>query len=124
MLTMRTLLSAFIILLAFSNIGYSQENEKLFAMIYSKGNAWNENIATSEQAYFKAHTRHLQRLRKQGKILMGGRYSNLGFMILKAEDAEKAEMITKQDSSVVGGTFKVELFEFHPFYSGCIGTTK
>nr|WP_299383087.1 YciI family protein [Allomuricauda sp.] len=124
LLNMRTLIASFLMVLAFSNMGYSQESEKLFAMIYSKGPTWNENISTAEQAYFKAHSQHLQKLRKEGKILVGGRYSDLGFMILKVEDASMAERITKQDSSVVAGTFKVELFEFHPFYSGCVGKTK
>ena len=121
---MRRSISSFILVLTISSMGYAQENEKLFAMIYSKGKGWNENIATSEQAYFKAHSLHLQNLRKQGKILVGGRYADLGFMILKAEDAKEAESITKQDSSVVSGTFKVELFEFHTFYTGCVGSTK
>ena len=124
MANMRKILSVLTIAFAFSSTGYAQENEKLFAMIYSKGKEWNEKVPASEQAYFKDHSLHLQRLRKQGQIIVGGRYSDVGFMILKAEDAIKAKKITKQDSSVVKGTFKVELFEFQPFYNGCIGKTE
>jgi len=101
-------------------MAYAQESEKLFAMIYSKGEAWNENISTSEQAYFEEHGMHLQNLRKLNKIVIGGRYSDFGFMLLKASNITEAESITKQDISVENGTFKVELFEFEPFYSGCI----
>jgi len=103
------------IALTFSSIGYAQENEKLYAMIYSQGNQWNENISTSEQAYFKEHSLHLQNLRKEGKILIGGRYSDFGFMILKANSMKDAKLITQKDASVVNGTFKVELFEFQTF---------
>lgn len=110
-----------ILVLTFSDIGHSQEKQKLYAMIYSKGTQWNEKVSTSEQAYFNEHSLHLQNLRKLKKILIGGKYSDFGFMILKAENIKEAELITKQDSSVIKGTFKVELFEFQPFYNGCIG---
>ncbi|MCW9037276.1 YciI family protein [Altibacter sp.] len=107
-------------LLFITTVGHSQENEKLFAMIYSKGEEWNDSISTSGQPYFKEHSLHLQKLRKQNKIVVGGRYSDVGFMILQAKDMAEANEITKQDSSVAKGIFKVELFEFSTFYEGCI----
>ncbi|WP_452222795.1 YciI family protein [Lacinutrix chionoecetis] len=118
---MKKTIYIFIIAIAFSSIAYAQDNDKLFAMIYSKGPEWNEKVSASKQDYFKAHSLHLQNLRKLEKILMGGRYSDLGFMILKAKNMPEAQLITKKDSSVVNGIFKVELFEFKPFYNGCIG---
>jgi len=118
---MKNIFCLLIIILAVSNICYSQEDDKLFAMIYSKGKQWNESISTSEQAYFKEHSMHLQHLRESNKIVIGGKYSDVGFMILKTRDIKEAELITEQDPSVINGTFKVELFEFKPFYKGCIG---
>jgi uncharacterized protein YciI len=104
--------------------GQSQEDKKLFAMIYSKGTAWNDTLSTSQQPYFGHHVQFLQQLRKDEKIVMGGRYSDLGFMILKAKDMETAQQIVAQDSSVIIDTFKAELFEFTPFYEGCIEIEK
>ena len=105
-------------------MGFSQEEKQLFAMVYSKGKAWNENVSASEQLKFKQHSVHLQNLRKEKKIIIGGRYSDYGFMILEAKNIDEAKLITQRDSTVINGVFKVELFEFLPFFEGCIGEEK
>ncbi|WP_411768651.1 YciI family protein [Winogradskyella sp. A3E31] len=117
-------LTTLILLLSIVSMGYSQEEKQLFAMVYSKGKAWNENVSTSEQLKFKQHSIHLQNLRKEKKIIIGGRYSDYGFMILEAKNIDEAKLITQRDSTVINGVFKVELFEFLPFFEGCIGEEK
>jgi len=63
-------------------------------------------------------------LRKEKKIIIGGRYSDYGFMIPKARNIDEAKSIAQRDSNLINGIFKVELFEFLPFYEGCIGDKK
>ena len=91
-----------------------------FAMIYTTGSGWDTTKTVNKQAYFAEHSRHLQRLRKEDKIVIGGRYSDKGFMILKAKDLSEAQSIVASDTSVIHKTFQVELFPFSPFYKGCI----
>ena len=99
----------------------SQDEEfQYFAMIYTTGENWDEGRDYHEQAYFKEHTEFLSKLRKEEKILIGGRYSDKGFMILKAKDEADALAILASDESVVNKTFKAEIFPFMVFYKGCL----
>lgn len=105
--------------------GLAQEKEntleeQYFAMIYTVGENWDTLKAVNEQAYFETHSRHLSALRKAKKIVIGGRYDNKGFMVLKATSFQEAESIVKQDSSVLYKTFHIELFPFNTFYKGCV----
>lgn len=117
---MKRVLITVLLLLSSVITGFSQKEQKLFAMVYSKGTAWNDSLAASEQQSFKQHSTHLQNLRKENSIVIGGRYSDYGFMILKTKSIDEAKVITQRDSSVINKVFKVELFEFLPFYEGCI----
>ncbi|MEM9076434.1 MAG: YciI family protein [Bacteroidota bacterium] len=100
--------------------GQTKDETKLFAMIYSPGNEWNHNITFDQQSFFMEHSKHIQNLRKEGKVVVGGRYSDKGFMILRAKDSINAVAIVQQDPSVTNSVFEVEPFEFRPFYSGCV----
>ena len=102
-------------------LGNAQEKKnKTFTMIYTPGEGWNHQIPFNEQPYFTEHSQHLQKLRKNGKIIVGGRYSDKGFMLLQARDSIAADSIVKMDPTVEHQIFKVELFEFKPFYYGCV----
>ena len=93
---------------------------KLFTMIYTPGEKWDQSIPFSQQPFSKEHSMHLQKLRKEGRIVIGGRYSDKGFMLLKAKDSLEADAIIKLDPSVTHQIFDVALFEFSTFYEGCI----
>jgi uncharacterized protein YciI len=122
MLSKRSLI--YFLFLFFSSCLFAQSannsKDKLFAMIYSTGKNWDKNLKTSEQAFFKEHSEHLQKLRKEAKILIGGKYSDFGFIILKVKDLSEAKNIVEKDLSVKFGTFKAEVHEFIPFYYGAI----
>ena len=105
-------------------LGCSAQNSvepKLFAMIYTTGDNWDDSKEFQEQTYFMPRSRHLSKLRKEVVIPIGGRYGDKGFMLLKAKDRAAAEAIIKLDSSVTYKTFNVELHEFEAFYKGCRG---
>ena len=99
----------------------TNDETKLFAMIYTTGENWDHSKEFQEQPYFKAHSRHLSKLRKKGVIPIGGRFEDKGFMLLNVKDRAAAEVIIQMDSSVTHKTFKVELHQFEAFYKGCIG---
>lgn len=103
-----------------SSIAQKTAESKLFTMIYTPGEEWDHTITFDQQPFFKEHSMHLQKLRKEGRIIIGGRYSDKGFMILKAKDSLEADAVIKMDPSVSHRIFKVALFEFMPFYEGCV----
>ncbi|WP_435625348.1 hypothetical protein [Flagellimonas sp.] len=112
----------FCLLFIAATLGSAQENKtnKTFTMIYTPGESWNYQIPFNEQLFFAEHSQHLQKLRKNGLIIVGGRYADKGFMLLQARDSVAADSIVKMDLSVKHHIFDVELFEFRPFYYGCI----
>lgn len=91
-----------------------------FAMIYTTGENWDHEKQVHEQAYFNEHSSFLSSLRKEGKIVIGGRYSDKGFMLLKAKDEAEALALITTDESVTNKTFNVEIFPFLVFYTGCL----
>ena len=105
-------------------LGQTEGETKVFAMIYTPGENWNYEITFDQQPFFIAHSKHIQKLRKEGSIVIGGRYSDKGFMLLRAKDSIKAVTIVEKDPSVTNGIFDVELFEFSTFYSGCLQNKK
>jgi hypothetical protein len=91
-----------------------------FIVIYTTGSGWNKSKTANEQTYFKEHSEHLSALRKANKIDIGGRYSDIGMLILKAKGEDEAgEMITS-DVAIKNKLFKVEIFPFDAFYKGCV----
>ena len=115
-----TLIFCFLFLAVAVCFAQEEEASKTFTMIYTPGKKWNHQIPFNEQPYFAEHSQHLQKLRKEGKIKLGGRYSDKGFMLLYAKDSMEADSIVKKDLSVRHQIFEVELFEFKPFYYGCV----
>lgn len=98
----------------------AQDNFQYFALIYTTGENWDTSIAHTDQPYFAEHSAFLAKLRKEGKIEIGARYSDKGLIILKVKDEDEAKALLAQDLSVTHKTFKAELFPFSPFYTGCI----
>ena len=98
----------------------SEQSEQYFAMIYTTGENWDTEKQYHEQAYFTEHSAFLSGLRKEGRITLGGRYSDKGFMILKAKDEAEALALIATDESVANKTFNAEIFPFSVFYKGCV----
>lgn len=98
--------------------------EKLFLVQFTVGESWVREKAPHEQAYFAEHSANLKRLRTEGKLVLGGRYSDKGIIIVKAvsEEAVRAEL--ERDPSVARRTFDAAVFPFAPFYDGCIERKK
>ena len=121
LMTNRTILLSgllFLSLLSFS--GKEAEDQKLFIVIYTPGENWNNSKQPQEQDYFNFHSKRLQAYRKEGKILLGARYSNKGMIIMPAETEEEIKKIVFADSAVLAKTFNAEVFPYNVFYDGCI----
>lgn len=95
-------------------------SDSLYVVIYNVGQNWNNSKSPGEQAYFKEHSSHLSKLRNEKIILIGGRYSDKGMIVMKAADYNSAFNIVNSDSAVIVKTFTPEIYPINFFYKGCI----
>lgn len=95
---------------------------EFFVVIFSLGEAWQKDKPAHEQPYFKEHSANLKRLRQEQKILIGGRYSDKGMLLLTAANEAAARAEFEADPMLRAKLFVLELYPFMPFYKGCIET--
>lgn len=93
---------------------------KLLIVHFSVGPSWSAEKPPHEQTSFRDHGRNLKRLRDEGRIVLGARYSDKGMIVLRAESEERARAEMSADPGVRAGIFTFELFELRPFYDGCL----
>jgi uncharacterized protein YciI len=95
-----------------------------FAATFRTGPAWDAAKAPQDQAAFAAHSQNLRALRSEGRLLLGGRYGELGLVVLRAANLDEARALVERDPAVKAGTFAVDVQPFYPFMPGCVGQEK
>jgi len=95
---------------------------KLFAVEVTTGPGWDDSKAPNEQAFFKEHSANLKRLRGEGHIIMGARYSDKGLLIFSALSMDDVRAMMDQDPSMTAGTFVYAVHAFNVFYPGLVQT--
>jgi len=95
-------------------------NLQQFIVHYTTGPSWVADAPFMSQPYAGHHSANLSKMRSDGVILFGARYSDKGMIIVNAESEAEARMLVERDSAVVTGTFIYEIESLHPFYFGCI----
>lgn len=122
---MRSLIACVIVA---SSLGLHAETppaaEKLFLVQFTVGDAWSKEKAPAQQPYFAEHSANLKRLRTEGKLLLGGRYSDKGIIIVRGASEEAVRAEIDQDPSVVNHTFNAVVYPFGTFYDGCVERSK
>lgn len=101
----------------------TQENEPagtLYAVEIKTGPAWDSSKPPHEQQYFREHSANLKRLRDQGSLVLGARYSDKGLIVLRASSEQEAHAMMQHDPSVQNRIFAYELHEFNVFYGGTV----
>jgi uncharacterized protein YciI len=94
---------------------------RFFAVEFRTGPRWDAAKPPGEQAYFQDHSQNLKRLRQEGRILLGGRYSDKGFLVVSGSAEEEIRKLFEADPSVANQVFAFDVHEFRPFYPGCVG---
>jgi uncharacterized protein YciI len=92
----------------------------LYLVQFTTGPAWVADKPPHEQQHFASHSANLKRLRTEEKLVLGARYSDRGVVILRAASEAEARAALDADESVRAGVFQAEIFEFRPFYDGCV----
>ena len=93
-----------------------QPNPELFAVRFTTGPNWDETRPANEQEHFRDHSANLSQLRKQGRIVLGARYGEVGLVVLKARSIEEARSFIDRDPSIKAGIFRYSVDEFNVFY--------
>ena len=103
-----------------SEDGAAPEALSLFAVEIKVGPNWDTAKAPNEQAYFAEHSANLNRLRAEGHIVMGARYSDIGLIVISAASAEDVRAMMSEDPSMAAGTFVFEVHAMNVFYPGLV----
>jgi hypothetical protein len=91
---------------------------RLFAATFTVGPKWDAAKAPNEQPGFKEHSANLARLRAEGVLVVGARYSDKGLILVRATDEAAARANFAPDPTLTNGTFTLTVDEFRPFYNG------
>ncbi|MBK9609121.1 MAG: hypothetical protein IPO58_22875 [Betaproteobacteria bacterium] len=92
----------------------------LFAVELRTGARWDHTRPAHEQAHFREHSANLKRLRDQGHIVLGARYSDKGFLVVAGATATAVRELMEADPSIQAQVFAFDLHEFRVFYPGCV----
>lgn len=96
--------------------------DPVFAVTFRTGPGWDPAKPPAEQLHFAEHSRNLRQLRADGQILLGGRFGEVGLVLLRAKSEDEARGLVERDPAIQAGTFKAEIHRWSPFMGGCTGT--
>lgn len=102
--------------LALPALATAAETAPLFVVHFETGASWNKSLAPSEQPGFREHSANLNRLRKEGTIVFGARYGELGMIFLKADTLDAAKAVIEADPGVRSGIFAYRIAPLRVFY--------
>ena len=92
----------------------------LYAVEIRTGANWDATKPAHEQAHFREHSAILKRLRDQGHLVLGARYSDKGLLVLRAATDQDAHAMLADDPSIRAKVFGYELHPFNVFYGGSV----
>ena len=92
----------------------------LYAIEIRVGAAWDSTKPPGEQAYFREHSANLKRLRDEGRLVLGARYSDKGLVVVRAASDQEAHAMMAEDPSIRAKVFAYELHTFNVFYGGTV----
>lgn len=117
---------AAIVLAAFSSVAQSQDAAKKtgvkarFVFIYTMEAAW-KGKPLSEMP-FAEHSRYVEKLAKEKKLLVGGPFKDLSgaILIIQADSEAEARQIMENDPIVKDKVVKAEIHAWHAAIKGCV----
>lgn len=99
-------------------------SDQLYVALISLGPSWDHSKQAHEQSGFQEHSKNLQRMRKEQRAIVGGRFSDKGIIIFGAENEDEAKAQFNTDPMALGGQFIIQVHRFKPFYDGYIPNQK
>jgi uncharacterized protein YciI len=93
---------------------------RTFAVSFRAGPSWNPAQAPSEQKHFADHSANLRKLRQEGRIVLGGRFGEVGLVLLRARSEEEARALLAADPALAAGIFAAQVEPWSTFMSGAV----
>ena len=96
------------------------QSPALFAVRFQPGAGWDKSKTPNEQAGFASHSANLQRLRRDGRVLLGGRFADLGLIVITAADAAAARDQFSTDETIAAKVFTIQIDPWSTIFEGCV----
>ena len=93
--------------------------DTVYAVTIRTGPAWNRSKPPNEQVHFRTHSQNLFKLRQEGRIL-GGRYGDVGLILIRAANEKEARELFGADSSLTQGVFRAEFQVWRTIFDGAV----
>jgi hypothetical protein len=90
----------------------------MFAVRLTTGPAWDATKSPNEQAGMREHSANIARLRREGLLVLGARFGEVGLLVLRVPDAATAQSQFDPDPTIAAGVFKFQVDAFAPFAHG------
>jgi len=94
--------------------------DSLYALVFTRGPAWDGERSPGRQSGMREHSANLNRLRSEGRIVLGGRFGDYGLIVLTVRDRADALMLLAPDSATARGVFRAELSPWSTIYEGSL----
>ncbi len=91
---------------------------RLYAVRLSTGPAWDATKSPNDQGGMKEHSANIARMRREGTLVLGARFGELGLLVLRVPDEAAVRAQLAPDPTVASGVFKVQIDVFSPFAHG------
>jgi len=91
---------------------------KMFAVRLTTGPAWDAAKPPNDQAGMREHSANIARLRREGVLVLGARFGELGLLVLRVPDAAAAQAQFAPDPTIAAGVFRLQVDAFAPFAHG------
>ena len=93
------------------------EARERFIVHLETGPAWDPALPPGEQDRFAEHSANMKRLRDEGAIVFGARYSDYGLLIIESDSVDAVRAELEADPGVAAGIFVFRVDPISVFYS-------
>ena len=97
----------------------ASQKPALFAVRFQPGAGWDKSKPPAEQTGFASHSANLQRLRRDGRVVLGGRFADLGLIVVSASDLAAAREFFTADETIAAKVFSIQIDQWSTIFEGC-----
>jgi uncharacterized protein YciI len=96
----------------------SPPKPQLFAVRFQPGPGWDKAKPPADQTGFASHSANLQRLRREGTVVLGGRFADFGLVVVTARDLDAARALFAGDETIAAKVFAMQVDPWATIFEG------
>ena len=81
---------------------------RMFAVRLTTGPAWDTAKSPGEQAGMREHSANIARMRREGALVLGARFGEVGLLVLRVPDEAAVQAQLAPDPAIAAGVFKAQ----------------